>query len=306
MSREPETRRLSITLAVAMWCGAIVWVGFADSPAGVSDWDQCWLAAQALLKGEDPYRALAGSRSPWPLYYPLPAVLLSLPFAWLPLPIARAVWFATCSGALAYAWSGERWRLVGMASGAFWWAMMGAQWTPLLLAGLWVPLFGITYVAKPTTALALWVRRPSWLPVAAALLLVALSFAVMPSWPWAWREAVSQSHHVPLALRPGGFLLLLALLRWRRPEARMLALIGLLPSGAMPYDLLLLFAVATSRGEWLALVGLTWGVAFYGWHVGAGVQNAAFAERVWPAEMVLGYIPALVMVLRRPNQAVTA
>lgn len=301
----PADRAFRVTLALSAGalCGAVVWAGFADSPAGVSDWDQCWIAGRALLRGEDPYQALTPNRSPWPLYYPLPAVLLALPFAGLPLPIARAVWFAVSSGALAYAWSAERWRLVGLASGAFWWAMMGAQWTPLLLAGLWVPAFGIAYAAKPTTGLALWVRRPSWLPVAAGLVLLALSFVVVPSWPWEWREAVGRAHHGPLLFRPGGFLLLLALLRWRRPEARMLALLAVIPSGAMPYDLLLLFAVAETRREWLAVVLLTWGVALYGWQVGAGVQDAAFAERVWPAEILLGYLPAVAMVLRRPNLA---
>lgn len=46
---------------------------------------------------------------------------------------------------------------------------------------------------------------------------------LLPHWPVDWLDALRGApHYAPPVQRPGGFLLLLAFLRWRQPEARML------------------------------------------------------------------------------------
>ncbi len=62
-----------------------------QSPGVISDWDPTWAGTQALLRGESPYAAI--QVPPWPnwLLYPLPALLLTVPFTFVPLPLARGL-----------------------------------------------------------------------------------------------------------------------------------------------------------------------------------------------------------------------
>jgi hypothetical protein len=280
-------------------------------PGTASDWDQLWLAGRALLAGQDPYAAIVpGVNSPWPLIYPLPAVILSLPFALVPLGWARRLWVGINIAVLAYALSDRpRWRAVALVSGPVVWSVIGAQWTPLLVASVWLPWLAVLFVAKPTTGAVLWVRRPSWLAVIAAAAIGGVSFLLVPGWIGSWRAAVAGQHHVPLLWRPGGVLLLAALFRWRRPEARLLASLALVPSAALPYDLLVLYAVAETRREWWVLTVLTSAVGLWASVVSLSAdmpsKAAYLAQNAWPAMLLLGYLPAVAMVLRRPNVAST-
>ena len=63
-----------------------------------NDFDQLWFAAQALFRGADPYAAVlqARGRLTYPLYYPLPAVVLVAPLALLPLGTARLAFAGAC------------------------------------------------------------------------------------------------------------------------------------------------------------------------------------------------------------------
>jgi hypothetical protein len=188
---------------------------------------------------------------------------------------------------------------------------MGAQWTPVMLASLGLPALGLLLVAKPTTGLAIWIRRPTWWPVAGACLLTGISFALFPHWIGAWRAALAEGlqrpewrpyvyHAAPLT-QPGGWLLLAALLRWRRPEARMLLALACVPQAGQPYDLLTLFAVAETRREWVLLVASTQLVAAFGFAIHSSHPDVpGFVTHVWPAMLGLGYLPALAMILRRP------
>ena len=57
----------------------------------ISDWDPTWAGTQALLQGRSPYAAI--QVPPWPNYllYPLPALLLTAPFTFIPLAVARGL-----------------------------------------------------------------------------------------------------------------------------------------------------------------------------------------------------------------------
>src|SRR4051794_18352622 len=83
-------RQQLAVLGVVGASGVLAIVGYVHG----SMWDaaQLYIAGRALLAGHDPYAAVAASSFPWPLFYPLPAVLLFLPFACLPIEAARVAW----------------------------------------------------------------------------------------------------------------------------------------------------------------------------------------------------------------------
>ena len=311
----PLPFRVLIALGSGLLAGTIVWIGWGLISDAAADWDQAWHGARLLLAGADPYRDLTPAVSPWPLIYPLPAVLLALPVAWLPLEVARATWFGATTAVLAFAWARPPWwRLAGLLSGAFAWCALGANWTPLLLAGLWLPAVSALWSIKPTTGVLLWLRRPARLPIAAGVILAVLALVVEPGWVAGWlrnifRPAWGYAFHPSPATLPAGWLLLLVLVRWRRPDAHLLAGWALVPSSVMPSELLLGYAVARSKLEWGAVTLASWLVAWYGVHVGrvypggaAGGPDAfaQWARDLWPALLAAQMLPVL-MVLRRPN-----
>ena len=270
------------------------------------DWDQLWVAARGLLAGSDPYAAVEASRWPWPLYYPIPAVIVALPFSHLSLTLARALWFGICSGLLAYAWAREPWRLMGLFSGFYLFTATYAQLTPLLLAGLWLPWLSVLWVAKPNSGLALWVSRPSRISVYGGLALMVLGFALVPDWPLSWISALrSGSPQVAAVLRPGGFVLLTAVLRWRTPEGRLLLALACIPHTGTPYDVLLLYGVMSGPRQWFILTVLSWPVYIHVFRVLSSqpVTAATFdalTAQMWPAIFFGAYLPALVSVLFFP------
>ncbi|MCA1560455.1 MAG: hypothetical protein LC804_09380, partial [Acidobacteria bacterium] len=77
-----------------------------------SDFAQLWHAARAWMHGIDPYSVVGPGRSfpwPFPLLYPMPAVLAAVPFAWLPLRVVDPL--VVGIGASAFAWVVMRDRL---------------------------------------------------------------------------------------------------------------------------------------------------------------------------------------------------
>jgi hypothetical protein len=100
----------------------------------------------------------------------------------------------------------------------------------------------------------------------------------------------------------GGPLLLLALLRWRRPEARFLATLACVPQTFSSYDSLLLFLIPKTRREALVLVAATTVATAIVGFVGPAATYAATVHKFAPMRIVVVYLPALAIVLRRPNQ----
>ncbi|HET6347114.1 MAG TPA: hypothetical protein VFH51_19425, partial [Myxococcota bacterium] len=115
-----------------------------------------------------------------------------------------------------------------------------------------------------------------------------------------WQATVARLHHTPHAMRPGGFLLLLALLRWRRPEGRLLAALALVPQTTALYETLPLGLIAGNRPQAAAFAAVT--VAAHLLYL-AGPQGPwpVGAEYQWWVMLFLIYLPALVIVLRLPN-----
>jgi hypothetical protein len=172
-----------------------------------------------------------------------------------------------------------------------------------MTAGAAVPWLSVFWVCKPGIGLALWCGYPSRWAVIGGVVLLAVSFIVMPTWLMEWRKSLGSPVHAPPLLRPGGALLLLALLRWRRPEARMLAALCCAPHVTTLYETVPLFLIPANRYQaylllvlsYIAAVAQVW-LAPTGWLL-EQVQGR------WPALLLLLYLPALVMVLLRPNEA---
>lgn len=274
-------------------------------PLGGTDFDQAWYAARWLLDGEDPYKKVVPPLFDFHLFYPLTAVLVSTPFALLDLPEARLLFVTLNGGIFGYAigrWKPWLWpTFLGLP---FILVASNAQWAGLLTAALFLPWLGPLAAAKPNIGLPILLgarsRRTAIILVAGGLLLLVASLAVDPLWPWKWRDALAQSTHLrPLILRPGGLLLLLALLRWRDPDARLLLALSAVPTTGLYYDFLPAAVVAQSRKE-SAFLALCTEIA---WFSGRGYPAAeSYAQSTWNAGIQTlwgALIPPLILVLWR-------
>lgn len=264
------------------------------------------MAARGWLSGLSPYYTTLHSAWPVPLLYPMPAVLVAAPFAWMPWIVARAA-FAGVSGAvLAYAVTRRGWwPLLICASGPFLAAITVSQWSPLFAAAAILPPLGALFAVKPTIGAMVWAYRPTAKAVVGCIVLLGVSLAVYPSWPGEWRIALhaARTYHAPLS-RPGGWVLLLAALRWRRPEARLLMAMACIPHTIALSEGLPLFLAVRTRREAGIFVVLTL-VAAYLELIRFWPPEPLddYLARVWPAQLLLVYLPVLVMVLLRPNLA---
>jgi hypothetical protein len=295
--------RIRASLAAAVVAAVFVMLLYTrQRPGVISDWDPTFAGAKALLRGESPYAAI--QVPPWPnwLLYPVPALLFTAPFTLLPLPLARGIFAAVGAAAFTYVVTRRgRWTLYFLISGAMLWSWVDVQWPPLLIAAALTPGMSWLLAIKPTAGFALWAAYPNSKAVWGGLLFVAASFLVWPGWVPEWLDSVSRTPHAPHLLRPGGFLLLLGLLRWRRPEGRLLAWLSLIPGTTALYETLPVALVCRNRTEAAMFASLTM-LAHLLFHVGPQGPWPVGAEYQWWVLLPLVYLPALVAVLRRPNE----
>lgn len=316
----PPSRRARLwaALGVGIASGAAtLWIARATVLV-TADFGVSWNGARALLAGLDPYAAVGPGRRfpmPWPNLYPLTASIVELPLAPLPGDWARAL-FAGVTGALATLGLTRRhWHgLLALASSAALATLVLTQWSFGLVAAATVPGAAWLVVAKPNLGLACaagWHTKRQWTwGVAGGALLAAAALVAWPAWPGEWIAVARQAPQVRMMVAtPGGFLLLLALLRWRRPEARLLAALALVPHTPAYYDALLLFLVPDTIVETLALTLLTWATFLLdavvvprttGADMSVALATAAPARQA--LMLALLHLPCLVMVLRRPNE----
>ncbi len=295
--------RAKVSIVAGVAAGLFVLALYArQDPAVISDWDPTWVATKALLRGDSPYAAI--QVPPWPnwLLYPLPALLATIPFTSLPLPLARGIFAAI--GTAAFTWAvtrRHRWTLYFLISGAMLWSWITVQWAPLLIAAALTPSLSWLLAVKPTTGFALWTARPNRKAVAGVLLFVALSLLAWPGWVQEWLASVAKTPHEPHLFRPGGFLLLLGLVRWRRPEGRLLGALALVPQTTALYETLPLALLCRNRPQAAGFAGLTM-LAHLLYLLGPQGPWPVGAEYQWWVLLGLVYLPAIVLVLRRPNE----
>ena len=301
-----HANRALIALAIGTFAAGIAWVATHRPGFGVPDFHWWWLAGRALLDDANPYGVIPEAIGPeFQFFNPLPAAVLAAPFALLRPDVGLALFSGLSAAILAYVVTRRSYNpLVMFLSASFAHAAVMGQWSLVLTAALFAPALAFLGAAKPNIGIAIVAASASWRTAAAMVMFAALTLVIRPSWPAEWFAVIQTStwHFSPLTI-PGGALTLLALVRWRRPEARLLATLGMLPQSPFVYEVMPLFLVPRSRPEFYVLViGSDIALGVYAFF--RGTPTAEFLRINGLALVVCMYLPALVMVLRRPNEGV--
>jgi hypothetical protein len=311
--RVPTRRRLMVSILLGCVAGLMTARESARVP-GPRDFGQVWFAARSILDGVDPYPLVGpGLTYDWasPLVYPLTAALVAVPFAPFLEPVASMLFAAVGGAFLAWALMEYGYGpLFGFFAYAVREAAAAAQWSPLFSASLIIAPLSLLLIAKPTIGAVLFFARPRGFAVVGAVVLSAVAFGVQPTWVTDWLEAVQRyerqgAPHQPyraILSFPGGFLPLLCLARWRRPEARLLAAHVCVPITLMAYETVPLLLIPRTFWESAVLVGLS----YTQHHLTVMLTPVPWTHEAMTAIsgqlfLLLLYLPATIIVLRRPN-----
>ena len=230
------------------------------------DFSLPWTAARHVLAGRDPYAAMTPT-GVYPFnvafYYPLPAAVITVPFALLPATVAGITFVALSFGIAGFTLARDApGRAIGLLGFPAVMAAALGQWSPLLLAATVAPLLQVVMPVKPTLGAAVFVNRPSWIGLVISGIIVLVSFIVMPNWVIPWRAAVSSAWDMytpPVRWAGGlGVVLLASLIWWRDRDARLLAVLAIAPQLPLFYDQLLVHGVARSKRDAWILVAAGW------------------------------------------------
>jgi hypothetical protein len=307
----PGPRRRALLYAAAgAVLGVYIMLGYRyGKPLGGSDFDQVWAAARAVLQGVEPYGLIGPGDPagfPYPLFYPLSAIFAGLPFTVFSFQGARLAFVAAGGGLLGYAMGRYRpWLWPTFLGTPFLLVGRNAQWSALVTAAMILPWLGpLVAVAKPNLGVAMLAgartRRALKILLIGSAVLLALSLVIQPDWPWRWREALQASQHFhPLILRPGGFVMLLALLRWWDPDARLLLALAAVPQTGLFYDVLPACLVARTR---LQAIVIALATQLAGVLATAAAPVETFTEVSWRTGMLVlwgGLGPPLMIVILR-------
>jgi hypothetical protein len=303
--------RAMVATMIGIGAGSIAALRFVRISWHPSDFGQSWFGAQALVHGANPYGLVGPGLQyewPWKLYYPATSFVIALPLAFLPELAATFLFIAVSSALLAYAVTENGYqRLPLFLSWPFMVAALAGQWSPILAAAILLPSLAWVLIAKPNIGLAVLASTSSMrllkVAVLGGLAITAVSIALYPGWPAEWLASVRSQQHIGAPItRIGGFGVLLALLRWRRPEARLIVALACVPQTNNWYEGLPLLLVAQTYRETLALSL----ISILGYVLPPYVMTARneveYNAQVGALMVALLYLPATLVVLRRPNQ----
>jgi hypothetical protein len=274
-----------------------------------SDFTQPRAAARIFLQGGNPYTQIGPGRAfehEFPLIYPATSAVVAMPFAWASLRLADALFIGLGAALLAWALTRRTFanpQLLVFASFAMMVAAQTVQWSPVLTAAALMPWLGFLFACKPTMGLAMLAAYPSRTAILGAGVFTLVTIAIWPWWIPTWLATLPAATHMSApVMRWGGPFILLALLKWRRQDARLLAALACVPQTPVLYEAVPLFLLVQTFREGTLLIVLTalagkmiavttWGVDYHTF------MNASGQWMVW-----LVYLPCTVMVLRRPNE----
>ena len=303
-----QARRAVLAFAAAATAFSLGWIFWSVPQAPVSDLAPVWAGARALLHGQNPYHEVGPGRSfdtVFPLIYPLTAVLTLAPLALLPLRWTDLIFVTLGFG--VFAWAVARRghitpAFLALVSLPALMALQTSQWSLLLTGAALLPPLGFLLVAKPTIGLALFGAFPDWRTAVGCALLLGLSILVWPAWIADWRTGLVTAPHVVAPItRMGGPLVLLALLKWRRADARLLLGLACVPHTTALYETIPLFLIAETWGQ--AWILWTLAVLAYVGQWATGPYPTIAAHWASGAQWIVAlmYLPCLAMVLVRPN-----
>lgn len=303
-ARAPSRRaRLLWSALIGALAGTFCWLAL-DRPGAAPDFLVFWSHARSLIGGANPYAEplVIGPGRVAPFMYPLPAALLVAPFAWLPMAVSGGAFFGFSSALLAYLITRDGFqRLPLFFSAPFILAATMGQWAPFIMAVALVPVLSGLIFTKPNLGVALALARPDSRTIASAAVIFGATLLLIPRWPLDWLLLVRDNeaiYRAPL-LATGGLVLLLALIRWRHADGRLLLGLSIVPQLVFFYDQLVLWLVPRTLGEsiFMSVASLA---AWLAWL--SNLAPGAGPNEYIPAALpfVLGgiYLPALVLVLR--------
>jgi len=133
--------------------------------------------------------------------------------------------------------------------------------------------------------------------------ITTVSIAFFPTWPSEWLASLGREQHMGApVMRIGGILILLGLLRWRRPEARLIVALACVPQTNNWYEGVPLLLAASTFRESLFLSVVSMLGYFIPPYVMTASNEAQFNAQVGALMVALCYMPATLLVLRRPNE----
>jgi hypothetical protein len=305
----PDRRSRALVAAeVATVAVFLTWAEHVRVPGRPTDFGEIWFGARALLHGLNPYLLIGPGRAyewDWVSPYPITTFVAAIPFTVLSEFAAAIVFVWLSSWAFAFSITRKGWqRLFLIPSAAFIVAARSAQWSPLFAAIFLQPALGWFLSVKPNIGAAVGLasasKRTIGFAIGGGVILVLLGFFLMPHWVSFWIENVRSTRHlvVPLML-PGGFLVLLAALRWRSPDARLLVALALFPQTGSWYESLPVLLVAETRREcqlltMISSIGFIVSAHLVEVHTALQVNRNVATYMVW-----FVYIPATFIVLRK-------
>lgn len=251
--------RSLVTLLVGSVAGLLCTAALINTNNGGGDFGWALRSARDLIAGSDPY---AYAIRPDLVSYPLPAAIIAIPLIPFNDEVAAGIFFGLSSGSLAWLIlrSRQYWQLMIFLSWPFVYALLFAQWSPLILCLWYLPAALPLIVIKPHIALPLALTSHiSRIGLILTLILVGISLSLYPAWPKVWLTQIGtyQGLRPPLLVFPLGPLVLLSLLRWRERRAWLLVSMALIPQRVV-YDQMTLLLTAINRRQLIILVSCSW------------------------------------------------
>jgi hypothetical protein len=303
--------RIAAAIVIGIASGMMVVARDLQFPWHRSDFGVTWFGAGALLHGANPYALIGPGLQfdwQWRMMYPVTAMVTAIPLSFVPETVAAFLFVAISGGLLAYAITRDGWyRLPLFLSWPYAVAVGHGQWSPLFSAIWCLPSLGWLLAAKPSIGLAIFAatssRRLMVSALIGCLILAAIGFILLPSWPLDWLASLRTQIRVDAPiLRLGGVVVLLALLRWRRPEARLLLALACVPQTIDWYETVPLMLIPNTFRESLVYsVILSLGFILPPYIIPVGPEEQMDA-RAGVLIIAIAYLPALIMILRRPNE----
>ncbi|MGA7906767.1 MAG: hypothetical protein WCA16_05100 [Candidatus Sulfotelmatobacter sp.] len=280
-------KRISISAAIGVATGVFCWFLLHHLHQNAGDFRWAIHLAQRLVDRQNPYDT--------PLeQYPLTASFFAFPFLRLPPEVAAGLFYGISTCLLAFGLTRQNLRrLEVFLAYPYWAGLLTAQWSTLIAASAFFPRLLPATMAKPQVGLPVFLTRLSRRGLVACVLLAGLSLALLPRWPLLWlHQTTYYEHFFPMFVLPGP-LLLLALVRYRDPDAWLLLLTALMPQRWF-FDSFILWLIPKSRREILAPALISWGAGIWRWYH----QPLNFTE-VGRAAVIFLYLPMLAVVLFR-------
>lgn len=285
--------RIAVSTAIGVASGAFCWFLMKHLHQDAADFRWALRLAHRLLARQNPYD------TPFE-QYPLTAGLLAVPFVGLRPELAAGLFWGISSSLLAFGLTRHGYtRLLIFFAYPYWAGLLTVQWSPIIAASAFFPLLLPATMAKPQVGLPVFLTRLSRRGLLACIIVALVSLAVMPNWPLLWlRQIGNYEHFIPILILPGP-LLILALLRYRDRDARLLFVSALMPQRWF-FDSFILWLIPQSRREIIWTVFFSWGAGIWRWYH----TPLSFTE-VGRCTVILLYLPMLAVVfLRKPRRQV--